>query len=333
MMPIGGVPTETGSAGRELGTRPTRRRGGGTPPPPAQEIDWAGIVKAVQDEWDKAAREQYGGYYALIDKYPEIRDLLLKAVNEKWLKDRFQYEIQQTKWFKETTAIAREWDLTSGLDPANTQERIRKRELEVRTKAQALGVTLSVEASNKIAVDSLRLGFDVNDLNKAIIAESERGGTSNLSRGFIGQSVRTSGNNYGVRLSEESISSWTARIATGQDSIESFENYLMNTAKLMYPTLSDGFDRGLSFGDMTSPYAEAASRILEIPASQIDFTDPKYARALGVTDAKGEIRFMSFGEWNDYLRSDPQFGYEYTDQAKERAYTVVNRLAELFGAA
>lgn len=332
MMPIGGGPTETGSGGRDIGTRP-KRKGKGTPPPPAEEIDWAGIVKAVQDEWDKAARQQYGGYYALIDKYPEIRDLLLKAVNEKWSKDKFTYEIQQTKWYNETIPVAREWDLTSGIDTANTKERIRKREDEVRSKAQALGLTLSPDALNRLAIDSLRLGFDANDLSKAIIAESERGGTSNLSRGFIGQSVRTTSNSYGIRLSDDSISNWTARIVTGQDSIQSFENYLLNAAKSMYPTLSDGFDRGLSFSDMTSPYAEAASRILDVPAAQIDFTDPKYARAFGVTDSKGQMRPMSFGEWNDYLRSDPQFGYEYTDQAKERAYTVVNRLAELFGAA
>jgi len=50
-------------------------------------------------------------------------------------------------------------------------------------------------------------------------------------------------------------------------------------------------------------------------------------------DDKGNPMQMSFGEWADYLRTDPSFGWEYTDDAKNRAYTVVNRLGELFGAA
>ena len=48
-------------------------------------------------------------------------------------------------------------------------------------------------------------------------------------------------------------------------------------------------------------------------------------------DDKGNQRQMSFTEWNDYVRQNRSFGYEYTEQAQRRAYQVANRLADLFG--
>jgi hypothetical protein len=72
---------------------------------------------------------------------------------------------------------------------------------------------------------------------------------------------------------------------------------------------------------------------LEIPWAQVDFTDPKWAAAFTMRNDKGDQTQMSYGEWADYLRTNKSFGYEYTDEAVSKAYTIVNDLAEAFGRA
>jgi hypothetical protein len=164
-------------------------------------------------------------------------------------------------------------------------------------------------------------------------AVKSSGGVSQLRYGFVGNSIRESARKFGVSLSDTTFNQWVDKIATGAESIETFESYANQIARNLYPSLTAGFDRGLTFGQMTDPYAQVASQILEIPTTQIDFTDPKWAAAFTMRNDKGEQMQMSYGEWADYLRTNDSFGYEYTDQAVNKAYTIVNDLAELFGRA
>lgn len=298
--------------------------GGGMVQPPASP---------VPPDWEQAAKEIYGGYYAIIQKFPDIKDLLLRAVSEKWSADKFQYELRQTNWWKTTTESARNWDVASGLDPATAQKKIADRADAIRTNALNMGVRLTDGALNKLAEDSLRWAWTDQDLNEALVAESEKTGLNQIANGFFGQQARTQASQFGLSFSDSTITDWANKLASGQETFQSYNDFLLNSAKTLYPSLSSGFDRGLTFAAMTDPYAQQASRILEIPAAQVDFTDPKWAQAFTMKDEKGNPTQMSYGEWADYLRTNPTFGWEYTDDAKNRAYTVVNRLAELFGAA
>jgi hypothetical protein len=158
-------------------------------------------------------------------------------------------------------------------------------------------------------------------------------GATRLRQGYYGQQVRETAARFGIPLSDATFNNWVAKVATGQENMNSFEAYVRDQAKVLYPALSNGLDRGLSFTDLTSPYAVQASRILEIPAEQIDFSDPRWARAFTSRNDKGEQTQMSYGEWADYLRSDPSFGWEYTDQAKNQAYDIALEIGRMFGRA
>jgi hypothetical protein len=153
-----------------------------------------------------------------------------------------------------------------------------------------------------------------------------------LVQGFYGQQVRQRASQFGVPLSDTTLTEWVGKIATGNQTLASFDAYALDLAKNLYPSLSKGLDQGLSFSQLTNPYAQVASRILEIPGDSVDFTDPKWAAAFTMRNQKGEQQQMSFGEWADYLRTTPSFGYEYTDEAVSKAYNVVSDLARAFGA-
>ena len=56
-------------------------------------VDFAGLAALVPPDWEQAAKEIYGGYYAIIEKYPELKSLLLAAVSQKYSQEKFLYGI------------------------------------------------------------------------------------------------------------------------------------------------------------------------------------------------------------------------------------------------
>jgi len=308
--------------------------GGGTPMRPGEKIDWEAIVAAIEVNALQAAKELYGGYYAIIEGNEEIKKLILDAYTQKWTQSKFLAKLRETEWWATTDDSARKFDINEQLDAATVKSNIAKKALQVQEMAMAKGVRLSEEVASRLARESLRLGWDEITLANSIGAEIVKlAPTSQVSQGFIGNQIRSNALDYGIRLSDASFSKWTEQILTGKASDQIYKDYLLNQAKTLYPSLSDGFDRGLTFKQMTDPYAEQASRILELPTSQIDFTDAKWATAIGVTDKAGGQRMMTFSEWDRYLKTNPAFGFEYTDNARNQALDLVGRIGRLFGAA
>lgn len=304
--------------------------------PPGIDYTWLG--QQVPSDWEQAAQELYGGYYEMLKQVPELGRLLKEAFQKGWEpgSTSFQYALEQTDWWKTTNASARAWQEKLIRDPATATTELNTRVALLRGVAQDMGISLSPETLEQLATDSIILNFQLTSQYEDVIGSEARksaGGVSQLRYGYVGNSIRESARKYGISLSDTTFNEWVDKIAVGAESQQTFESYAQQIARNLYPALNNGFDRGLSFADMTDPYAQVASRILEIPGAQVDFTDPKWAAAFTMKDTKGQQMQMSFGEWADYLRTDPSFGWEYTDDAKNRAYTVVNRLGELFGAA
>ena len=302
--------------------------------PPGVDYTW--LANQVPEDWKTAAKELYGAYYDMIKNDPQISKLLEDAIKLGYSDAKFQAELEKTDWWRKTTANARQFQVLETTDPATARAQLDNRIALVRETAQRMGVTLAATSLESIARNAINLGFDLTaQVEDLVGSEAIRsaGGVSQLRFGYVGNSIRESARKFGVALSDTTFNEWVNKIAVGAESTETFESYAQQISRTLYPSLAAGYDRGLTFAQLTDPYAQQASRILEIPASQVDFTDPKWAQAFTMKDEKGNPTQMSYGEWADYLRTNPSFGWEYTDDAKNRAYTVVNRLAELFGAA
>jgi hypothetical protein len=288
----------------------------------------------VPPDWERAAMELYGGYYAVVASVPELKDLLLKAAQQGYTPEQFEYELRQTQWYKTNSASAREWDMASQIDPASAQQSVQNAGEIIRNKAMAeFNVQLDDATITRLATSSLRFKWGEQLLSNAIGLEASKtaGGLSQLASGYVGQSVRQIANDYGLKLGEEAVSQWTAGIATGQQTADTFRTYAIQQAKTLFPSIGGQIDMGMTFQQIVDPYKTAASRILELNPNSIDFTDPKWATAIAFADQSGNQRMMTYPEWGDYLRNNKSFGYEYTTDARSRAYEVSNRLANLFG--
>lgn len=315
--------TAGGTGGQAVGGTPT----GTVPPAPAAPV--------VPASWEEAAREQFGAYYEVVKNLPEVMKIIERDMTVGLSDAQFQAELEKTTWWRTTTASARAWEEDKARDPATVQTRIDNQLAALRNQSLGLGLRLRDDVLAKLAEDSLRFGWSATVINNTLGAEALRsaGGVSDLRRGYIGQTIRATAGSYGVPLSDVTFNEWVGKIATGQENEASFQAFALDIAKNLYPSLAPALDKGVSFRAITDPYRQSAARILEINPESVDFADPKWAQAFTFRDEKGNQTMMTYGEWNDYLRTTPTFGYEYTDGAKERAFTVVNRLGELFGAA
>ena len=290
---------------------------------------------AVPEDWEKAAQEQYGGYYAIIKSIPEVATLLQNAVSNDWSEAKFNYELSQTTWFKTTSTSARSWDLSEQTDPASAQQRVDNQAAQIKSKALSLGIRLDDTSVAKLARDSLRGGWDETTTTNSIGSQAMQStsGVSQLRSGFIGQTLRQTAADYGVSLSDDTFNQFVNKVATGQETQSSFQQYALQMAKSLFPGIAAQLDAGQTYKQITDPYKQTAAQILEMNPENIDFVDPKWSKAVTFVTDKGEQRPMNYNEWGDYLRQTRSFGYEFTSEAQSRAYGVANDLARLFGKA
>ena len=319
-------------------------QGGFSPQPVSTGMGGGGGVSApvvetppVPIDWETAAQEMYPEYYAIVKDNPEIAELLKKAMGPpEWSEQKFTAELRGTNWWKTTTAAAREWDLGSGLDPASYQTKVDEAATAIQTEALNLGIRLSDETVQKLALESQRFGWGTQTITNAIGMAAVEGGTegaTQLREGFYGQQVRSLASQYGVTLADTTFNSFVNKLAVGEETLGSFQDYAMTIGKSLYPPLADQFDAGRTFEDVTSSYKNIAANILERDSNAIDMSSPEFVQAITyVPDTKtGEQRLMNMGEWGDYLRKTESLGYQNTTEARSRAYEVSNKIANMFG--
>lgn len=297
-------------------------------------VDQTELDAAIPEDWKDAAREAYPAYYAIVKNIPEIAQLLQNAINKGYTDAQFQAELEQTNWWKQTTASAREWDINGERDPATQQTQIDNRTAFIQqTSLDTFGVRISAETASELALDSLRQGWGQQFLLNSIgdVATQSTAGISQLRAGYIGQALRKTAYDYGIAISENTFNKFVNQIAVGAETQDTFQQYALTQAKNLFPSVADRLDAGETFQQIVDPYKQNAASLLEIDPDSIDFTSPDWAKAITYQDAKGEQRPMNFSEFNDYVRQTRSFGYEYTDQAKNKAYKVASELANLFG--
>lgn len=297
---------------------------------PSAEVD-----TGVPEDFEAAAAQIYGGYYAIVKQNQEIASLLLLATEQGWDESKFQYELEQTNWWKDTTGAAREFSIREQRDPATVATEINNKAAELQAFGVQIGLTPGSVDYNQIARDSLRFGWGDQVTQNALNyrATQSVAGRYSLLNGYYGDKVRNLMRDYGQSLPNETLQIYVNDLATGAQSLETLKLEAEEAAKAMFPSIADRIARGQTVTQIAQPYRNTAAAILEIDPNSIDFTSSEWAKAFTVQNNDGSQRTMNFNEWGDYLRTNRQFGYEYTTQAKQRAYQVANQLADLFGKA
>lgn len=136
---------------------------------------------------------------------------------------------------------------------------------------------------------------------------------------------------YFLNLPQVTTSMWATKVLSGEVEEDGFEKYLKEMGKSMNPALVNAIDRGITPNQYAEPYRQTAAALLEIAPDQIDFSQPRWQRAVMHMNPKGETMAMTLADWQSLLRSDPSYGYDQTRQARAEAARFAEQLAQRFG--
>jgi hypothetical protein len=263
----------------------------------------------------------------------DVRDLLVRAVEANYTDDRFLSEYKQTSYYKETADKVKLWNAKS---PEQKAEETRVSAADLQAN---YGDLFDFEGADtilqQIAGNVARLGLTGNRLKNFIYAEAIRLRPTGMKpptlESAAADALRTTVREYGYTPSDDEINS----ILTGQPdrkgivlNDKALIERAKNSAKALYPHLSQQLDAGLSLDDLFKNYRTYASQYLELDPNQIDFVkDPKWARAFGTAQTGP----MSLADWERELKTNKDYGWQFTNQANQQVSSVVSTLERAFG--
>lgn len=323
--------TGTGTTGTGGTTGDTTGGGGGGGVP-----TYVPEAPAVPEEWEQAASEIYGAYYSIIKQNPEVAALIAEASANKWGPEKFDYALEQTEWWRTTSLAIREFDIEMGRDPATVQARIDALAANLQQTALDLNIRLTNETLNRLATDATRQGWTEQQVTNALGTEAIKAGATGvtgLRYGFYGNKINEIAGNYGVSISDTEFNELVNKFAVGQENEQSLTSSFQTRATALFPAISERLMAGETFRNIVEPYRARASQILGRDFAATDFMDnDSFAQAVTYMGDDGKQRPMTYTEWGQYLRSNREFGYEFTDEAQSRAYQIANSIADIFGA-
>lgn len=274
---------------------------------------------------------EYGYIAELANSVPDIKKTLEKAIAEGWTPTRFQAEIQKTGWWQKTTESQRQIEILKKSDP---QEYRRRRQQTIDfmvITARNLGVEEGNQRIFILAERALSLGWSNQEIERFLAADVKVKKTGNTGAAAVTvDSLKQQAAQYGVPLSDQTVQMWTTQILRGMVPAESFESYLKEQAKSLFPGLAAAIDSGVNVRQYVDPYVQIAAQTLERNPDSITLNDPIIQKALYQVGKDGTRTSMSLGDYGQYLRGLPE--YRKTRGAQEQAAGLTEMLTETWGA-
>jgi hypothetical protein len=273
----------------------------------------------VSAAWETTFRTQFPAQSWLLDldrtKYPDLFNLLNKAVAEKYTPELFAAQVVATDFYKELSTSK-----------------------QLKT-IQSLVGTLGFEDTNflKFVSDSINMGYEGDILKQKVYSEvfkkDESGNYVNptaLARTQKSAEYISTQNIAKAFFNRNPADSDIEKVLTGQMLSSDYERQQREFAKTRYGHLSNLLDQGMTLESIASAYQTTASRLLERDINDIDMSTGAFEQAVSFGE-EGKKRLMTNSEWEKLLRSDPQYGWERTSNAKDEARALSANIAQAFG--
>jgi hypothetical protein len=274
---------------------------------------------AISTAWETTFREQFPAKTWLLDldrtKYPQLFETLNKAVAQKYSNERFAEEVSATDFYKELSTSK-----------------------QLKT-IQSLVGTLGFQGTDflKFVSDSINFGYQGDILKQKVYSEvfkkDESGNYVNptaLARTQKSAEYISTQNIAKAFFNRNPADSDIEKVLTGQMLTSDYERQQREFAKTRYGHLSNLLDQGMTLESIASAYQTTASRLLERNINDIDMSTGAFEQAVSFGE-EGKKRLMTNSEWEKLLRSDPQYGWERTSNAKDEARALSANIAQAFG--
>lgn len=281
--------------------------------------------------------EQYPTVLAILDK-PGVWDALAEAIQGGWgpQSDRFLVRMKQTEWYRNTPSSERDWYIHSAIDPASAQQELGEVSQRINNLRNQTGIELPPEVLTDITNRAAANKWSDAELRNYYVyaARGVHTGRTTGESATDFNHVKSLASAYGVPISDDTAFMWADRLTAGSVTKDAVQGYMIEQAKSLYPGLADAIDSGLTVRQYADPYAQLAARELNINPNDFDLSDPKWSAPLQQIDQKsGQRTAMTLDAWQSTLRSDPKYGWEYTNNGRAEAGSLISNLERMFGVA
>jgi len=278
----------------------------------------------VSTAWETTFRETFPAKAWLLDldrtKYPQLFKLLNTAISQEWYKSqegltRFAASLDATDFYKELSQSK-----------------------QLKT-IQSLVGTLGFEGTDftKFVSDSINFGYQGDILKQKVYEQvfkkDDAGNYINptaLERTKKSADYISTQNIAKAFFNTNPADSDIEKVLTGQMLTADYERQQREFAKTRYGHLSNLLDQGMTLESIASAYKTTAARLLELNPNAIDMSTGAFEQAVTFGE-EGKKRLMTNSEWEKLLRTDPQYGWEKTNNAKDEARALSANIAQAFG--
>jgi len=248
-----------------------------------------------------------------------------------------------TDWYKTHSAAQREWIKTYGADRAGAFRTIQQSVQDIKDQAGSMGVQLTPDQTNYLAIQTNYMGWTPQELQREIGKYSSTGNPSaTLSQ------LRENAASYLIPVANDQLQNWLTNINSGTSTMQQYQANLQQQAMTLYakyPELTSAIQRGITPTQFLQPYQSAAANLLGVGSDSISFNDPKWAKAIfgaGQTNAGTQSSGSQYGgamtggipdlyTFLNTVRSDPGYGYQYSQDAHQRAADFETNVLQTFG--
>jgi hypothetical protein len=276
---------------------------------------------------------QYG-YMAAYMKDPEVGPILAKAAQKGWNAGELLSALQKTRWWKKTSQTARQMQALQREDPASYHNQFVQQQAQVQALAQSMGITIPKARLNQLTTTALFSGWSNLQIQEAVGAEFRYtpGQSYAGTAGADIQKFKKLASDYLVPLSDQTVGTWTKQALQGKINPDDFTGYLAEQAKTLFPWMAHAIDGGVTPDQYLSPYRQAAAQTLELDPNAINFNDPKFMSLVQTVDPKtGQRTERGLANAMTEMRTNPVYGYDRTQGAKDQASAFAASLAHQFG--
>lgn len=275
--------------------------------------------------------ETYGMSLAFFNSVPELKRLLGQATANQWDGQLFQAHLKNTKWWKETSEPDRQAKVMAKQDPATYKATIEAARLSAQMAAVQMGATLSAGALSKLARNIVHFGWQDDHIQNFLgqFIEFNEKKVPGGQAGAAYQQLKQTAYDNGVSLSEQAIKTSAAYVVRGVSTMEKEVGNIRLQAAGKYPGYADQIMAGANMADVASPYVQAMSKELELPATDIDLYNPRISQALTQLNDKGVPSPMSLTDFEVSLRSDPM--WRKTQNAQDKVFATGQQVLQDMG--
>lgn len=290
-----------------------------------------GADAATTEAW---VRSHYAYMAGFLD-IPEVRDVLIQSAQQNLSRDEMQGLLSQTHWWQTTAQAQRDWIALTSEDPAQAQAKIAATTAQIRDKTRTLGLRLSDEQINQLALDANTFGWtDPNDPQRidAILAKVDWSGATAPVGGTLNVSVaqlKANAAQFMIGISDETAQDYATRIASGELDPAGVQTIFATQAKARFSYLAPLIDQGIAPADYFAPARDTIAAELELGRNQVDLMDPKWMKLLEVNDPKLGVRGATLNEARLAARRDP--AWARTKNASDMAASLGSQLQAAFG--